>query len=255
MTTDNTELLPATAGGPAVRLYHWTFVVHLWTLTGLLFAVCALRATVEGDHDLAARLLIGVLLVDFTDGTLARRLRVWERMPLISGEVIDYVHDLVGLTLVPMFFFWKAGLFLEPLGFPLVIAATLAATLKYGMKAAVLRLGYSPGAPPVFFSIFLCYFLDLGQTASTVYAATLLVLVLLPVRFPITSLVTTHWQPGWQSLTNYLVALSAVPVLLWLREAPRVLYWLLLVTTLLQLTVFPALLRAGVLKPGFNRRF
>jgi phosphatidylserine synthase len=255
VTTDDTERLRDDPGGRPVRLYHWTFVVHLWTLIGLVFAVCALRATVEGDLDLAARLLIGVLLVDFTDGTLARRLRVKERMPLISGEVIDYIHDLVGLTLVPMFFFWKTGLFLEPFAFPLVVAATLAATLKYGLKASVLRLGYSPGAPPVFFSIFLCYFLDLGQTVSTLYTGALLLLVLVPIRFPITSLVTTHWQPGWQSLTNYLVALSAVPVLLWLREAPRVLYWLLLATVVLQLTVFPVLLRARILKEGFNRRF
>jgi phosphatidylcholine synthase len=237
------------------NVYHWTFVVHLWTLTGLAFAALALKAILEEDFDTAARLLIGVLLVDFTDGTLARLLRVKERMPLISGEVIDYIHDLVGLTFVPMIFFWKVGLFLAPFAFPLVVAATLAATLKYGMKAASLRLGYSVGAPPVFFSIFLCYFLDVGPVVSTLYAAGLLVLVLLPVRFPITSLMTTHWQPGWQSSTNYLVALFAVPVLLWLRQAPPVLYWLLLASVLLQIAVFPWLLRAGVLEPGFRRRF
>jgi phosphatidylcholine synthase len=240
---------------PAVRLYHWTFVVHLWTLTGLAFAVCALAATFAEDFDTAARLLLGVLLVDFTDGTLARRLRVKERMPLISGEIIDYLHDLVGLTLVPMIFFWRVGLFLEPLALPLVVAATLAATLKYGMKANLLRLGYSLGAPPVFFSIFLCWFLDLGPLVSTLYAAALVVLVLAPWRFPITSLVTTHWQPGWQSVTNYLVALCAVPVLLWLRDAPAILYWLLLANIIVQLAVYPLLLQAGILKPGFRRRF
>jgi phosphatidylcholine synthase len=237
------------------RIYHWTFVVHLWTLCGLALAAFALKATFEGDFDTAARLLIGVLLVDFTDGTLARLLRVRERMPLISGEVIDSIHDLVGLAFVPMLFFWRAGLFVEPLGFPLAVAATLAATLKYGMKAQLLRLGYSLGAPPAFFSLFLCYFLDLGPAVSTLCAAGLLVLVLAPVRFPITSLVTTHWQPGWQSTTNYLVALCAVPALVWLRQAPRLIYWLLLANVLAQLTVFPLLLRLRVLAPGFARRF
>ncbi|HYT89677.1 MAG TPA: hypothetical protein VEL76_13300, partial [Gemmataceae bacterium] len=122
-------------------------------------------------------------------------------------------------------------------------------------KASVLRLGYSDGAPPVFFSIFLCYFLDVGPVASTVYALVLIALVLAPVRFPITSLVTTHWQPGWQSITNYLVALAAVPVLLWLREAPRLLSWLLLVSVAVQLFIYPVLLRLAILRPGFNRRF
>jgi phosphatidylcholine synthase len=240
---------------PALRIYHWAFLVHLWTLTGLAFAVFALKATMEGEFDTAARLLIGVLLVDFSDGTFARWLRVKERMPLIAGEVIDYIHDLVGLTLVPMVFFWKAGLFVEPWGFPLAVVATLSATLKYGMKASVLRLGYSIGAPPIFFSIFLCYFLELGPLVSTLYAAGLIVLTLLPVPFPITSLVTTHWQPGWQSITNYLVTLCVLPVLFWLREAPKAIYWLLLVNVVLQVTVFPLLLRAEILKPGFNRRF
>ena len=245
----------ADRGGTAVVRWDWSMLVHLWTLTGLAFALAALKATLEGDFDTAARLLVGVLLVDFTDGTLARLTRVRERIPQVSGEVIDHIHDLVGLTLVPMIFFWRAGLFLEPFGFPMVVMATLAATLKYGMKARLLELGYSLGAPPIFLSIFLCYFLEFGPAASTAFAVGLLLLVLLPVRFPITSLVTTHWQPGWQSLTNYAVFLCALPILLWLREAPKAIYWFLLAILLVQVVLFPILLRAGVLEPGFRRRY
>lgn len=237
------------------RIYHWSFFVHLWTLSGLAFAVFALNATLEGGFDTAARLLIGVLLVDLTDGTLARLFRVKQQMPLISGETIDYIHDLVGLTFIPMVFFWKVGVFLEPFGFPLVVAATLAATLKYGMKASSLRLGYSIGAPPIFLAIILCYLLELGPVASTAFATGLLLFVLLPVRFPITSLVTTHWQPGWQSITNYLIVLFVVPILVWLKEAPKPIYWLLLTNLLIQVLIFPVLLNVGVLKPGFRRRF
>ncbi len=236
-------------------IFHWTFLVHLWTLTGLAFAAFALKATIDGNFATAARLLIGVLLVDLTDGTLARAFKVKQRLPLISGEIIDYIHDLVGLTFIPMIFFWKAGVFLEPYGFPLVVAATLAATLKYGMKANVLQLGYSIGAPPIFVSIFLCYFLGLGPAVSTAFAAGLLLFVLLPIRFPITSLVTTHWQPGWQSITNYMLFAFAVPILFWLEKAPRVIYWLLLTNILVQVVIFPILLKAGVLRPGFRRRF
>ena len=247
----------AVVGGHERRpsIYHWTFFIHLWTLTGLAFAALALKATVEGDFNTAARLLIGVLLVDFTDGTLARLFKVKQRMPLISGEIIDYIHDLVGLTFVPMFFFWKTGLFLEPYGFPLVIAATLAATLKYSMKANLLELGYSIGAPPIFLSILLCYFLEIRPMATTIYTIGLIVLVLLPVRFPITSLVTTHWQPGWQSITNYMLFLFVIPMMLWLKQAPKVIYWLLLANILIQLAIFPILLKTGIIKRGFNRRF
>jgi phosphatidylcholine synthase len=230
-------------------------VVHLWTLTGLAFALGAIKAAVAGDHDTAARLLVGVVLVDFTDGTLARRLRVRQRMPLISREIIDYIHDLVGLTLAPMLFAWTAGLFHAAYAFPLVVVATLAATLKYAMKPAVLGLGYSIGAPPIFASVLLCHFLDLGPTASTLYTAALVALVLLPVPFPITSLVTTHWKPGWQSVTTYLVVLAAPAVLIWLKDAPKALYWALFANVLAQLTVFPLLLRLRLITPGFRRSY
>jgi hypothetical protein len=154
-----------------------------------------------------------------------------------------------------MVFFWKVGLFSEPYGFFLVAAATLAATLKYGMKTSLLKLGYSIGAPPIFMSIFLLYFLELGPVVITIYTAALIALVLLPFRFPITSLVTTHWQPGWQSITNYLIFLFVVPILIWLEQAPKAMYWLLLANILIQVMIFPILLKTGVLTPGFRRRF
>ena len=247
------ETVPAAP--PYARLYHWTFFVHLWTLTGIAFATFALKATLDGDFDTAARLLFGVLLVDFTDGTLARSLNVKQRMPLISGEIIDHIHDLIGLTFVPMVFFWKSGLFLEPYGFALVVGATLAATLKYAMKPNLLALGYSIGAPPIFLSIFLCYFLEFSATLSTIYAVGLIGLVLLPIPFPITSLVTTHWKPGWQSITNYLVFSSAAPILIYLKDAPRILFWALFANVVFQLTVFPLLLHFRVIKPGFRREY
>jgi len=236
-------------------LLHWSFVVHLWTLTGLVFAVLALEAVFENEMDAAARFLLLIILVDFTDGILARRLKVKEHMPLISGEIIDYIHDLVGMTFVPMFFFYKEDMFLPQFALPLVITATCVATLKYSMKPNVLSLGYSIGAPPIFASLFLFYFLELGQIVNTVYAILLILWILLPIRFPITSLVTTHWQPGWQSITNYLVFLSAAPILVYLHAAPRILFWILLLNIILQLTLFPLLLHAGVIKPGFRRKY
>ena len=242
------------AGGRP-NLLHWTFLVHIWTLTGVVFAALSLEAILEGRMDRAARFLLLIPIVDFTDGTLARFFKVKERMPLISGEIIDHIHDLVGLTFVPMFFYYKAHLFLPGFDLVLVVAAICAATLKYAMKPSVLTLGYSLGAPPIFFSIILFYFLGLPQWSATVYAVVLLLLVVLPIPFPITSLVTTHWQPGWQSITNYMVVVFALPIFVWLQETPKIIFWLLLVNIFAQLSLFPFLLRSGALKPGFQRRF
>jgi hypothetical protein len=103
--------------------------------------------------------------------------------------------------------------------------------------------------------LLLCWFLDLPPGPSAAAAGILIVLTLLPFRFPITSLVTTHWKPGWQSITSWLFALSVVPILVWLREAPRAIYWVLAANLVLQLTVFPLLLRLGLVPAGLWRRY
>jgi phosphatidylcholine synthase len=170
---------------------------HLWTLVGLAFAALALMSLFEGRYQSAARFCLLVLLVDRTDGTLARRLKVKDRFPGTSGEVLDIITDLVGLTFVPMILFWREGLFLPGWGTYLVIGASMAASWKYSRKEVFLSKGYSVGAPPIFFSVFLFYFLDLPPICATVYTAVLVGLCVSPVRYPITSLVTTHWKPGY----------------------------------------------------------
>jgi phosphatidylcholine synthase len=226
---------------------------HLITLSGLAFAVLALMATFEGRYSAAVRYSLLVLLVDRIDGTLARALKVGNRFPGTSGEVLDIITDLVGLTFVPMMLFWKAGLFIENVGVYLVIAATVAASWKYSRKETFLGDGYSVGAPPVFFSVLLFYLLELPAIFPTVYTIVLILLVVSPIKYPITSLVTTHWKPGYKSVTNYLTAVFFVPAFVLLESAPHVIYWVMLAALCIQLLVYPLLLGLGVLKPVFDR--
>jgi len=235
---------------------HYLYTIpHVITLCGLAFAALALMAVLEGDWDVAARYSLLVLAVDRIDGTLARKLNVKERFPNTSGEVLDIITDLVGLTFVPMVLFWKTGLFLDGTGAFLVCASAAAASWKYARKEGFLERGYSVGAPPVFFSVFLFYFLEWPPVVATVYTAVLIVLVISPVRYPITSLVTTHWQPGYRSATNYLTTILFVPVFWLLKDAPDPVYIVLLIAIGVQLFIDPLLLGLGVIKPVFNRRY
>jgi len=226
---------------------------HVITLTGLALAGLDAVAVIEGRFDSAARLSLLVLLVDRIDGTLARSMRVRTRFPNTSGEVLDIITDLVGLTFVPMLLFWRAGLFVDGTGIWLLCASAAAASWKYSRKESFLRDGYSVGAPPIFFSLFLFYFLRLPDIYATLYAVILIGLVVSPVKYPITSLVTTHWKPGFKSLTNYLTALFIIPVFVMLDQAPAVIYWLMLANILMQLFVYPILLNRRIIKPVFDR--
>jgi hypothetical protein len=83
----------------------------------------------------------------------------------------------------------------------------------------------------------------------------LIALVISPVKYPITSLVTTHWKPGYKSITNYLTAIFFVPVFILLENAPAPIYWVMLSVILVQLFIYPLLLNRGILKPVFDRQY
>lgn len=234
-------------------IWRWQFLIHLWTLAGLGFAMLAAQSILLGNIDAAARWLLLVLVVDHTDGTLARRFNVRHRLPGISGETLDLVTDVIGLTFVPMLFCWWAGVFLEGWGRPLLLAAAVTCSLKYSMKERILEEGVSRGAPPIFFSVLLFWLLELPQEWATIYACLLVFLCWLPIPYPITSLVTTHWKPGIASLTNYVSFVAMMPAMLWLQEAPRIFYWVPLIIVLFQLYVAPVLLALRVIQPGFRR--
>ncbi|PKK83640.1 MAG: hypothetical protein CVT49_07745 [candidate division Zixibacteria bacterium HGW-Zixibacteria-1] len=231
------------------------YLPHLVTLTGLAFAALALAAVIGGRFEAAARYSLLVLFVDRIDGTMARTMKVREKFPGTSGEVLDIITDLVGLTFVPMMLFWKCGLFIEGTGLPLVVLATVTASWKYSRKEGFLASGYSVGAPPIFFSVFLFYFLKLPPIYPTAYTAILIILVISPIRFPITCLVTTHWKPGYKSIINNLTALFFIPVFIMLDRAPGFIYWLLLIAIGVNLIVYPLLLEVGVIKPVFDRKY
>ena len=231
------------------------FLIHLWTLAGLGFAMMAAQRIVAGELNAAARWLLMVLVVDHTDGTLARTLKLRDHFPRISGETLDLVTDVVGLTFVPMLFCWRAGVFPPNWGAPLAVAAAATCSYKYAMKAKVLEQGYSLGAPPAFFSVLLFWILGLGQIWAALYTVGLIIMCWLPVRYPITSLVTTHWKPGLESLSNYLAFVAMVPALMFLREAPAIFFWPLLILMLFHLYITPLLLSAGVIRPGFHRAY
>ena len=230
-----------------------SFLIHLLTLSGLALAFSAVALAGHGNFDAAARLLLAVLVIDHLDGTLARHFRVREKIPEVSGETIDLVTDIAGLTFAPMYLFYQAGLFLPGWALPVCLLAVMTCSLKYAMKQTTLERGYSLGAPPAYFSVFLLYFLHVPQVWATVYVLGLTILCLAPIRYPITSIITTHWEPGWQSVTNYLSFLSMPFAFMYLDEAPAFIYWVLFGNVLMQLLVMPLLLAAGIVPSGLRR--
>jgi phosphatidylcholine synthase len=108
--------------------------VHAYTATGALLAFLAMQAATAWNFRAAFLWLFTAVLVDSTDGFLARRARVQERLPNFSGQKLDDIVDYLTFVFVPAVILWQAQAVIEPWTIP-VIAAMLLSSL-YGFVSA-----------------------------------------------------------------------------------------------------------------------
>jgi phosphatidylcholine synthase len=71
------------------------------------------------------------LVIDATDGTLARKHRVAQTVPSIDGPLLDNIVDFACYVLRPILFLLHAGLLLQPVW---VFATLLAFSSGYGLR-------------------------------------------------------------------------------------------------------------------------
>ncbi|GGH19681.1 hypothetical protein GCM10007036_22750 [Alsobacter metallidurans] len=77
------------------------YFVHFFTASGGALAFLALLAAIDKDFSRAFLWLGVALIVDGVDGTIARALHVRDRLPNISGDVLDLVIDFTTYVFVP----------------------------------------------------------------------------------------------------------------------------------------------------------
>jgi len=119
--------------GVAGRWAAWA--VHAYTASGALLALFAADAAARGEFRAAFLWLLGAVVVDGTDGVLARLVRVHDRLPQVPGERLDDLVDYLTFVFVPALIVWRAGL--VPRGWPggVVVAAMLLSS-AYGFTRA-----------------------------------------------------------------------------------------------------------------------
>ncbi len=108
------------------RLRGWCWLLHLYTASGAVLGLLALQAAHRGDAKSCWGWLFLALVVDSSDGTLARRLRVWERLPGIDGRRLDDIVDYFNYVIVPIYALVSFGLLPDtPLiwGLPILASA------------------------------------------------------------------------------------------------------------------------------------
>jgi phosphatidylcholine synthase len=104
--------------------------VHLYTATGAIWGLLAAVAVADAKWRAAFLWLFVALVVDSTDGVLARAARVRERLPRFSGPRLDDIVDYLTFVFVPALIVWRADL--VPEGWALPVTAAMLLSSGYG---------------------------------------------------------------------------------------------------------------------------
>jgi phosphatidylcholine synthase len=200
--------------------------VHVYTASGVVLAFLATAeiCSAEPDPRTVLILLAVAVLVDATDGPLARRWEVKRWLPAIQGRTIDDIVDYLTYTFVPLLLVWRMGWVPEPAlaWIAPALVASLFGFANTGIKDETggFFLGF-----PSYWNVVAFYAGPLDRLYGPALNAALLLLLsvatLLPLRFLYPNLAPRPWRtPVILGALLWLGAMLAM-----LGDYPRVPAW------------------------------
>ena len=207
----------------------WT--THLYTATGAVFALLALHAFVAGTPREGFLWLYAAVVVDATDGWLARLVKVDQRLPSVDGVLLDSIIDYVTFVFVPAYFVY--AILLVPPGWNGLLASAMILSSAYGFSHRNAKTAdyFFRGFPSYWnIVVFYLYAASLPPSITAGVLLALVVMVFIPVNY-----VYPSRTPALRRLTIFLGLVWAALMLFSIWQLPEVRRWLL-VTTLF----FPA---------------
>lgn len=164
------------------------WAVHAYTGTGLVLAawIAALLLQTERTADTYRTcflLMLAAVIVDATDGTLARAVRIREAVPGFDGRRLDDLVDFLLYTCLPLVLIDRAGLL--PEGSRWVLVAALVAS-AYGFCQADIKTadGAFLGFPSYWNIVaFYLFALPVTGTLAVVLIVALAALTFVPSRY------------------------------------------------------------------------
>ena len=204
------------------------WLVHLYTASGALSAFFSLNQVIQDRYREAFFWLALSVLVDATDGVLARRVNVSARLPWFNGDTLDNIVDYLTYVFVPAFIVWHVPLVPDGWGVVVPCAMLLSSVYGFSREDAKTADHFFTGFPSYWNIV--VFYLYLAAWSMPVNAAVLLalaILVFVPVRY-----VYPSRSPVLRSLTIGLGIVWGVflVIMLWLMPAiPPIVFWMSLI--------------------------
>jgi phosphatidylcholine synthase len=191
--------------------------VHFYTASGTVLALLIVIAAFEGHTVTALWLGLATLIIDGTDGMLARRFRVKETIPWFDGARLDDIVDYLTYVFAPIVLLWTTGRLPGGLlGWVLAALPLLASCYQFCRVDAKTSDHFFLGFPSYWNIVaFYVIVLDFSDLVTAVTLVVLTVLVFVPVRYLYPSRTRV-----FQGLTLGLTALWLVSYAVLLLQVP-----------------------------------
>ena len=144
----------------------WAWLVHAYTGMGAVLAFFAAQAAVTGNLRAAFLWLFVAVVVDSSDGMLARAARVHERLPSFPGQKLDDIIDYLTFVFVPALIVWHAGLVTYPWLVPVIVAMLLSSLFGFVSEDAKTEDHFFTGFPS-YWNIVVLYLVVLALSPLT----------------------------------------------------------------------------------------
>ena len=205
------------------------WAVHAFTASGMVVGFYALIAVSQNNLGLAFALLGLTAIIDGVDGSLARKFKVEEVIPWMSGKTMDTVIDFSTYAIIPAYIMYVAtrggipletgGSYLLPEAWRGVLIAIvlLSSTLYYGKKGMISDDLYFVGFPMLWnmIAFYLYYVLALHPFWNALLILIFAILHFVPIKYVYPS--RTRQYQSWNLLMSVML-LGSNFVLLMMRE-------------------------------------
>jgi phosphatidylcholine synthase len=207
------------------RLAGWA--VHAYTAVGAVLALLMVHFSYQGEVQTVLWLFLAAMVVDGTDGMVARRLRVKERVPELDGALLDNIVDYLTYVLAPMVLLWANGYLPDGVWGGVVASLPIVASCYQFCRVDAKTDDHFFLGFPSYWNVVAFYVvvLELDVTVTTVLLILLAILVFVPIKYVYPSRTETFWWANMAGATAWL-AVFGVMTALW----PDVPLWLTLLS-------------------------
>ena len=195
----------------------FAWLVHFYTALGAVIGLYTILAIDEQNFRLAFLLMAVTVIIDATDGALARAARVKEIIPWFDGSLLDNIVDYLTYVIVPSVLMLRAHLLPEQDALWLAAIPVLSSAYGFCQRDAKTADHFFLGFPSYWNIV--CFYLYALKTPLWINAFLIIalsILVLVPIRF-----IYPSRSPRFRLQTNVLGGIWGATVLYLVFQVPN----------------------------------